>query len=88
MIYWRRYNGDYIVFREKDGEYTAEYLNVEFSLFKPPSRDEWVLRFFQKLSDTAGQSGTCGRWPELPQRDEIGYAIERFIDRLNLHQRD
>ncbi len=88
VIYWRRYNGDYIVFHEKGEEFVAEYLTITFSLFKLFEREEWTLRFHQLLSPTAAQEGSCGKWDHFPSKEEVGVAIEKFIDRLNLHQED
>ncbi len=84
MIFWRRYNGDYIVFQEKDGEYEAEYLRVDFNLFFRPETSEWVLRFYRKKTPTESEGGTCDTWDHKPNRDEVGASLEKYIDTLTL----
>ncbi len=87
MIYWRRYNGDYIIFQEKNGEFTAEYLNIEFALHRSDNEQAWVMRYWQRLSESTSHGGSCGQWDHMPTQPEIGAAVERFIDTLNLHQK-
>jgi hypothetical protein len=77
LKYWRRENGDWIIFEKHEGEQTANYFDYRFALFFSQNMSGWML-----LYDMSGHSidgGECARWDIEPTRDEVQFAVEEFL---------
>lgn len=77
MKYWKRENGDWIIFEKHEDEHKANYFDYRFALFFSSNMSGWFL-----LYDMSGHSidgGECARWENEPSREEVQEAVEDFL---------
>lgn len=77
MTYWKRENGDWIVFEKHEEEQKAHYFGYEFFLFFSENFRAWFLMY-----DDTGESldaGECERWEARPTTDQVRMAVENFL---------
>ena len=77
MKYWKRENGDWMIFEKHEDEQKANYFDYRFALFFSSNMSGWFL-----LYDMSGHSidgGECARWDSEPTREEVQEAVEEFL---------
>jgi len=85
VFYWRRDNGEYIVFNKRGEQYVAEYGAYDFVLYHSEPLRGWVLRYYYRTGPSTGNGGQCGFFEELPGKEELKNEVEAFLfvmDRL------
>lgn len=77
VTYWKRENGDWIVFEKVEEEQKAHYFGFEFFLFFSDNFRAWFLMY-----DDTGDSldaGNVEMWDEKPSPDQVQHAVESFL---------
>lgn len=77
MTYWKRDNGDWIVFEKHEDEQKAQYFGFDFFLFFSENFRAWFLMY-----DDTGETldaGDVQRWEERPSSEQIQSAVEGFL---------
>ena len=80
MYYWRRDNGDYILFRSKGAQYVAEYGAYDFVLTENKELGGWILRYYHRTGPTSGTGGQVAFFDgDLPPNELLEREVESFL---------
>lgn len=77
MTYWRRDNGDWIIFEKHEEEQKAHYFGYEFFLFFSDNFRAWFL-MYDDTRETL-DAGDVERWDNKPTVDQVRHAVESFL---------
>ena len=77
MKYWRRENGDWIIFEKHEGDHLANYFEYRFALFFSENMSGWYLLYDETCPSIDG--GECARWDAEPSKEEVQAAVEEFL---------